>query len=146
MLKKGDRVFFAENSSESGVVAGNYGAAFHQIAAVELGLHATFYMGANLAARQSSLSKEIRDDFYGAKVAVLYFGEPKDDSSFQDQWALAEIPNTKNHGIECLIYVSPTFPVDILRTAGYSGTLRVVHSKDEFCAALRADLTHRLQQ
>jgi hypothetical protein len=146
MLKKGDLVFFAENSGDSGILEGNFGAEFYRIAALELGLHAIFYTGIGLAARQSNLDKEIRDDFYRARACALYFGEPKDASTPDDHWALPELSHAISLGIECLIYVAPNFPTDQLPAVGYSDLPRIVRSKEEFCEALRADLTRLLRE
>src|SRR5258708_22870150 len=145
MLKNGDRVFLAENSKDSGILAGNFGAEFYRIAR-EFGFWAIFYTGIGLAARESNLDREIRDDFYGARACVLYFGQPKDASTHDDHWALPELRYAIDRGIECLIYVAPNFPTATLTTSGYSGQPRIVRSKEEFCEALQADLQRLLRE
>ena len=146
MLTKGDIVFFAENSKDSGSLAGNFSAEFYRIVGLELGLYAIFYSGIGLAARQSNLDKEIRDDFYKARACVLYFGEAKDASMHDDHWALPELKHAIDRGIECLIYVGRNFPTDLLTKVGYTGQHRIVHSKEEFCEALQADLKRLLRE
>jgi len=146
MLKRGDHVFFAENSEESGVLNGKYGFEFYRIAGTELGLFAIYYQGAKLEIRESSLDREMRNDFYGSRALALYLGTPKPGSTHHDNWVLPELKHAIAQGMECLIYVSPTFPRELLKQYGYENAPKIVHTKAEFCSVLLDDLKRLVGQ
>ena len=52
----------------------------------------------------------MRDDFYDTHAIVLYFGVPKDNTSYEDHWVLPEIKH-RIAAVDCLLYVSEDFPL-----------------------------------
>jgi hypothetical protein len=135
MIKKGDRVFFADNSKGylerceafAGIARG-------------AGLTPVYYGGVGAAVRQSNQDKDIRDDFWKAHAIVLYLGAPNDNSDYDDHWVLPEISHRVATGVDCLIYVSDNFPLSTLQKYGYAGPPKVLSVSDDFGAALRSDL------
>lgn len=135
VIKKGDRVFFADNSKSYLERC----EAFERIAQ-SAGLIPVYYGGAGMAVRQSNQDRDIRDDFWNAEAIVLYFGAPKDNSNHEDHWVLPEISRRVATGVDCLIYVSDDFPLNTLQKYGYMDQPRVLSAGDDFGAALRSDL------
>jgi hypothetical protein len=111
----------------------------------DLGLVPVFHGGAGAAVRQSNQDGEMRDDFYGARAIVLYFGSPKEGSHYEDHWALSEIKHAVASGVDCLVYVSQDFPKAVLAKHGYSREPKVLSAEDDLGAALRSDLGNLLQ-
>jgi hypothetical protein len=117
LIKKGDRVFFADNSN-------GYLERCRAFEATtgELGLVPVSYAGVGRNVRDSSVDREIRDSFYGGQAIVLYFGDLKDDEGdHADHWALPELEPALKSGLPCLVYVSNEFPREVLRRYGYRG-------------------------
>ena len=134
MIRKGDRIFFADNSK-------NYLERCDVFArtVLGLGLVPVFYGGAGAAVRRSNQDRAMRDDFYGAKAVVLYFGAPKDSSNHEDHWVLPEIKH-RIAGVDCLLYLSEDFLLSVLQNHGYVGQPRVLSDGEDFGAALQNDL------
>ncbi len=44
-----------------------------------------------VAGQSNTLDNELRDDFYPARTKVLYFGEPKSGTDYEDHWALSNL-------------------------------------------------------
>jgi hypothetical protein len=105
-----------------------------------VGLKPVSYAGAGKAVRQSNLDREMRDDFYAARVIVLYFGSPTKGSDHEDHWALQEIRHITESGVPCLVYVSKDFPTDVLVRYGYNREAQVVSAEADFGAFLQRDL------
>jgi hypothetical protein len=117
VLKKGDRVFFADNSKGYLERCRTF-----EATAGELGLVPVSHGGVGRIVRDSNVDREIRDDFYAAQAIVLYFGEPKDEGSdYENHWVLPEIVYARNSGVRCLVYVSMEFPKEVLTRHGYRG-------------------------
>jgi hypothetical protein len=117
VIKKGDRVFFADNSKGYLERCRTF-----EATASELGLVPVSYGGVGRIVRDSNVDREIRDDFYGAQAIVLYFGDPKDDGNdYENHWVLPEIECALNSGVPCLVYVSKEFPREVLTRHGYRG-------------------------
>jgi hypothetical protein len=117
VIKRGDRVFFADNSKGYLERCQTFATT-----ARDLGLVPFWYGGVGRTVRDSNVDREIRDDFYGAQAIVLYFGDPKDEgSNYEDHWALPEIEYALNSGVSCLVYVSKEFPREVLTRYGYLG-------------------------
>ena len=135
MIRKGDRIFFADNSKDHLERCDVF-----VRTARELGLVPVFYCGAGAAVQQSNQDREMRNDFYGAQAIVLYFGSPKDGSDYEDHWVLRELKYAVESGVSCLVYVSKDFPKDILVNYGYNHEAKVVSAEDDFAAILRDDL------
>ena len=135
MIRKGDRVFFADNSKGYLERCKAFTSAVRDAGLVPLS-----YGGAGTAVRQSTLDREIRDDFYGAQAIVLYFGTPENNSNYEDHWALSELKHRIGTNVDFLVYVSEDFPVGILQQFGYVGQHRVLSNSDQFGAVLRSDL------
>ena len=135
MLQKGERVFFADNSRDDQARCDIF-----RRTVQGMGLQPVFYAGAGKAVRQITLDGEMRDDFYGARAIVLYFGPPKEGSDHEDHWVLHEIRHVVERGLPCLVYVSEDFPGDILAKHGYLGHAEVLSSETDFATALQRDL------
>jgi hypothetical protein len=134
VIRKDDRVFFADNSKDYLERCG----AFTRTAR-GLGLSPVTYGGAGTAVRQSNQDREMRDDFYCAQAIVLYFGAPKDGSNHEDHWVLPEIKHCIS-GVDCLLYLSEDFPLSVLQNHGYVGQPKVLSGGEDFGAALQNDL------
>jgi hypothetical protein len=135
VLQKGERVFFADNSKDyltrlqvfNGTVQG-------------LGLLPAPYGGMGLEVRDSNVDAKMRDDFYGARAIVLYFGSPKDGSNYEDHWVLPELRHAVAAGVDFLIFVSEDFPKAILARHGYDRDPVVILPQDDFGTVLKAAL------
>jgi len=86
------------------------------------------YSGINLSVQGSSLDKEIRDDLYTAKVAVLLIvarSSTGEQVEVEDNWALEEKDSIVKSKIHLLVYASQevsqtdidklNLPVDVIR-------------------------------
>ncbi len=135
MLQKGERVFFADNSKDYQVRCEVFRGTVQG-----MGLEPAIYAGAGNAVRQSSLDRDMRDDFYAARAIVLYFGSPKEGSDHEDHWVLQEIKHVIESGVPCLVYVSKDFPRDILVKHAHNGEVEVLSTEVEFSTALQRDL------
>lgn len=135
MINKGNRVFFTDNSK-------GYLERCNTFAKIvrSIGLDPVFYGGAGAAVRRSNQDKEIRDDFYGVQAIVLYFGAPEDDSNYDDHWVLPELRYCDAIGVDCLLYISEEFPLNVLQKYGYVGQPRMLSVGADFGAALQNDL------
>ena len=141
MIKKGDRVFFTDNSK--GYLERRD---VFEVAVRNGGLTPIFYGGAGAAVRRSNQDSEMRDDFYGADAVVLYFGAPEENSNHEDHWVLPEIIHLMAAGVDCLVYVSDDFPLSVLAKYGYAGQPRALSVGDDFGAALQDDLQKMMQE
>jgi hypothetical protein len=140
-MKKGDPIFFVENSEESRVLNGSFGMEFYDIAGKELGLYAIFYCGIDLAPPRN-VEPELLQDFHRSKALVLYLGTPKDGKTHDDDWGLAHLNEALQRGIPCLVYAAPNFPQGLLKAAGFLDDPKIVRTKQEFSEQLRQDLQH----
>jgi hypothetical protein len=143
-VKKGDTVLFVENSRESGVLEGQFGAEFYRISGTELGLRAAFYMGLGRTP-PPNVESELNRDFAGAAACVIFLGTPRDGLERSDDWGLANLPAALRRGIPCLVYVAPNYPRELLRNlATLAKDAKSVSSKEEFADLLRQDLRRLL--
>jgi hypothetical protein len=135
VIKKGDRVFFADNSKSYLQRCDVFGKT-----AEALGLVPALHGGVGAAVRQSNQDGEIRDSFYAAQAIVLYFGAPNDGSNHDDHWVLPELKHRITSGADLLIYVSEDFPVNVLQKYGYADRPQVLSGGNDFGTVLRNDL------
>jgi hypothetical protein len=127
LLRPGDSVFYCDNAADRI----EYGAAVEEIVR-SLGLVPIIYCGARTRVEHSSLDREIRDDLYRSKLAVVRLGP----SALLDNWALLERETGPKHGVDFLIYSMGTVPdADLAQVA------IVVSTLEDFSARLRQDLT-----
>jgi hypothetical protein len=136
-VKKGDPVLFAENSKESSVLEGKYGQLFYEVAGRELELYAIFYCGVG-DSPPANVRSDLYRDLQRAVAAVFYFGSPKLGAN--GDWGLSHLQRALAQGIPCLVYVSPTFSIEVLRQAGFAEEPVVIDTHDEFRERLRANL------
>lgn len=107
-----------------------------------MALQPVVYSGAGNAERQSTLDRELRDDFYAARAIVLYFGSPKQGGDYEDHWVLQEIRHIIGSSVPCLVYVSNDFPRAILAKHGYDQEPKIVSTNADFGTALQRDLSN----
>ena len=129
---------------------GNWVGGFTQVVK-ELGLVPIFYAGAGReivpqTGKSHTLHNEIVDDFYFAKTTVLYFGPHNPGQDYEDHWVLSELQAFLARGREPIIYVSPSYPTEILREYGLSHAATIVADPAEFTSKLRKDLQRVLQE
>jgi len=110
----------------------------------ELGLRPVFYSGASRsvlpeAGNSNTMNDELCDDFYPAKTKVLYFGKPKDGTGYEDHWVLGNLKKV-NSEHKLLVYVSPDYPVEVLRRYGFEGDPIAVTSPAQFEQSLRQEI------
>lgn len=130
MLRRGDSVFYCDNAAD-GI---EYGAVADEIIRL-LKLVPITYCGAGTHVERSSLDREIRDDLYRSKLAVVRLGPPAP----LDNWALLECETGPKHGVDFLIYSIGTVPDgELVRAA------KVVSTLEDFSARLRQDLTKQI--
>ena len=132
-------VFFAINSRDDSP----WTETFWRVVS-ELGLRPIFYSGAGRdldppAGQADTLNNEMVEDFYPAKTKVMYFGEPKNDSDYEDHWALTKFPHISAENT-LLVYVSKDYPVEVLRRHGFKGAPIVVAGPAEFEKSLREQI------
>jgi hypothetical protein len=129
-------VFFAINSRDDSLWVD----AFLRVIR-ERNLRPVFYVGAGRnivpsAGSSNNFDDEIRGDFYPAKTKVMYFGDPKNGSDNEDHWVLSNLAHVgTQHAL--LVYVSKSYPVEVLRRYGFKGTAIVVADPAEFEKSLR---------
>jgi hypothetical protein len=139
-VKKGDTVLFVENSRESGVLEGQFGAEFYRVAGTELGLYAIFYMGVSLRP-PINVETDLNHDFARAAALVVYLGTPREGSQHADDWGLAHLAAALERGIPCLVYVAPNYPRELLKGLSSLATeAKSVNTREEFVDLLRQDL------
>ncbi len=102
MLSSGDTVFFCTNSA---VTNSFHAAAFNVIQS--LALVPVTYAGAGLEISKSNLDREIREDFYKARLIVLFL-ESGQSRPIADNWALAELQHRPN--ISLIVYATAGTP------------------------------------
>ncbi len=100
MLAKGDRVIFCASRATGRLPVVN------EIIR-SLGLVPLVYEGISKKGRSSSLDKELRHDFYGARFRVLML-EPDVTGSFEDNWAIPELKHVPSDRL--LIYTTEVMP------------------------------------
>jgi hypothetical protein len=54
--------------------------------------------------RKSNQDREIRDDFYEAKIRIIILGKKDTAESIGDNWAVPELAYAKESGRQCFIY------------------------------------------
>lgn len=138
-MKKGDVVLFVENSEESSVLTGQFGALFYKIAGLELGLDARFFSGIGVNP-PLNVADQLLNDFEAAEALVTYLGKPKQGSDYADNWALTQLQRALDKGMPCFVYVHPEFPRDLLGNAGFPYQPVSICSTDEFREVLTRDL------
>ncbi len=135
MLGAGDRIFYADNGSQDS----QYCQAAIKVIQ-DLGLIYFFYQGAGLDARRSSLDREIRDDFYNAKVVVVVLGRGKGWRSMEDIWALPELKHAAEMGIKCLVYTTENITEEELKSLELPVPPVFIKDVNDFRTTLRKDL------
>lgn len=85
--------------------------------------------------KSNTSDNELNDDFYPAKIKVLYFGEAKKGSDYEDHWVLSALAHI-HAGDKLLVYVSKDYPVEVLKQYGFKGTPIVVSNHVEFKKSL----------
>lgn len=73
------------------------------------GLVPFIYEGVNLRTRSSTLDREIRDDFYSAKLIVVLLN-PLKGALLSDNWAIPELPYVTDRHV--VIFASDQVPSD----------------------------------
>jgi hypothetical protein len=132
VLYPDDDVFYGDNCEPSSE-RGDYIEAFTDVVR-SLGLRPVFYNGAGADTKNSSLDREIRDDFYKAKAAVIRVSPPK----LEDNWVVDErknAPSTSQHSI-FLVYSMAA----ISDLSWAAGSIQISSAK-EFSTSLRAELS-----
>lgn len=138
MLQKGDCAFFCHN----GMGISDYDTAARQTIE-SLGLILFYYSGVTLAVRNSNLDREIRDDFYNAKVAVvLLCGKDQrgEGQSIGDNWAIPELKHVISYGRNCLVYATAEATDEEIESLDLPVDVRTVRDADHFAIALKQDL------
>jgi hypothetical protein len=94
--------------------------------------------------RRSNQDREVRDDFYGAKVvAIRLSGDP---GKVADHWAIAEFEKVwdqaffKTRGERLLVYADMPIPVAILRQHRLPESIHVVRDLNHFETQFEIDL------
>lgn len=135
-LASGDRVILCV-SSASGVYAGVHARTRKIIDS--FGLVPLIYEGVRLRVRESSLDREIRDDFYSAHLIVILLdvrqGEP-----LSDNWALPEVAHIAKRPL--LVYASSNASSGDIKKLNLPVDVVLVSSEEEFVK----DLRHRIEQ
>lgn len=130
-LASGDRVILCV-SSASGVYAGVHSRIRKIIDS--FGLVPLIYEGARLRVRESSLDREIRDDFYSAHLIVILL----DGGSLSDNWALPEVAHTADRPL--LVYASSNASSDDIKNLALPVDVALVSGEEEFASLLRDQL------
>ena len=109
-----------------------------------MGLRPIFYSGAGRgiippAGLSNTVDNELTEDFYPAKTKVLYLGEPKKGSDYEDYWALRSFAHVSREDT-LLVYVSKDYPVEVLQRYGFKGGPIVVANPAEFEKSLRDEI------
>lgn len=134
MIQRGDNIFYTDNQRES---------TYCPIAVriiQDLGLIPYFYKGAGLSVRNSSLDREIRDDFYNAKVVVIVLGKGNEWRNIDDNWATPELECTARFGISCLIYSSVELSLEEVKLLKLPFNPVVVKDETDFSVIFEHDL------
>jgi len=71
----------------------------------EIGLTPFVYENIELNAKSSNLDKEIRDDFYESKIAIIVLGMQKGGKEIGNNWAIPELSSAISIGIKCFVYI-----------------------------------------
>lgn len=105
MLKKGDNIFF--NSTNKYLPIHNI---FNFVQSI--GLVSLNWENAGLEMRNSNFDREMRDDFYKSKVAIIALGTSKERQYLGDNWAVPELEAAKEFGVKCFIYITQEISKD----------------------------------
>lgn len=132
------QAFFATNSQWFNDV--EFPAVIFAEVAQSSGFYPVHYTGLPLNVRNSNIDREVRDDFYGSQVVVLYLGQPKPGSDHRDNWALCEMKIARDRNKVCLVYTSTDFPSDVLDEYGIRDIAVPISGSDEFRTKLAASL------
>lgn len=134
-LAIGDRVILCV-SSASGV----YAAAQTRIRNIieSFGLVPLIYEGVRLRVRESSLDREIRDDFYSADLIVILL-DVKEGEPLSDNWALPEIKHISKRPL--LVCASSSASSDEIKKLNLPIDVVLVDGKEDFADHLQKQLT-----
>lgn len=133
-LTSGNRVILCV-SSASGVYAGVH-ARIRKIIE-SFGLVPLIYEGARLKARESSLDRELRDDFYSAHLIVILL-DAKHGEPLSDNWALPEVTHIAKKSL--LVYASSNASSDDITKLKLPVDVVLVSGEDEFVSQLQNQL------
>lgn len=87
----------------------------------------------------NTVDDQIRDDFFPAGTKVLYFGETRTNSDFEDHWVLPNFRAVLSQS-NLLVYISKNYPPEILHRFGFGREPEVVSTVEEFEASLTEHL------
>ena len=135
MLQQRDNVFFSDNGQG---MTDYIAIAFRTIET--LGLTPFVYGGTGLDVKKSNLDREIRDDFYKSKVAVLLLGTGQGWSSIEDNLAIPELPHAISFRIVCFVYVTAETSKEEIKKLNLPVEVIKVRDKEHFEASLRKNL------
>ena len=133
-LASGDRVILCV-SSASGVYAGVHARTREIIDS--FGLVPLIYEGVRLRVRESSLDREIRDDFYSAHLIVILL-DVKQEEPLSDNWALPEVTHIAERPL--LVYASSSASSDYIKKLSLPVDVVLVSGEEEFASQLQNQL------
>lgn len=133
-LASGDRVFLCVNSAR-----GVYAAAHARTREIigSFGLVPLIYEGARLSVRESSLDRQIRDDFYSAHLIVILL-DVKQGEPLSDNWALPEVAHIDKGTL--LVYASSNASSDEIKNLNLPVDVVLVSGEEEFVGQLQNQL------
>lgn len=125
MLKKGDNIFF---------ISTNKSLPIHNIFNLvqTIGLVSLNWENAGLEMRNSNFDREMRDNFYKSKVAIIALGTSKEREDLGDNWAVPELEAAKEFGVKCFVYITPEISKDEFKVLNLKYTPILVKNMDDF--------------
>ncbi|RJR46748.1 MAG: hypothetical protein C4576_10580 [Desulfobacteraceae bacterium] len=135
MLTPGDSVFYTHNQDSPGT----FGPVAVEVIR-NLGLIPLVYIGAGTDVRNSSLDREIREDFYRSKAAIIVLGKGKTWRELGDMWVLPELHSAFSTGLECLVYRTMDVNDEEIERLRLPVKTVEISGEDDFRAAIGRDL------
>lgn len=133
-LASGDRVILCV-SSASGVYAAAHARTRKIIES--FGLVPLIYEGVRLRVRESTLDRELRDDFYSAHLIVILL-DVKKGEPLSDNWALSEVKHVAQRPL--LVYAPSSASSDDIKKLDLPVDVVLVSGEDEFASKLQNQL------
>lgn len=137
MINPGDKVFYSDNKKGEEIFK------YSNIAVriiEELGLIPLKYVGIELGTRNSSLDKDIREDFFQSKVVILLLGKGDEREDIIDHWAIPELEIAISMGIACFIYITSELTEEEIQGLGLPVEPVMIDNENQFAVNLRQTL------